>query len=62
LNIYGRADHIIPPPCSRALGALLTGRANQELADPTGHVGVIDSSRARDTVAPAVARWLEGIG
>jgi len=62
LNIYGRADHIIPPPCSRALGVLLEGRDYRELAVPTGHVGVFVSSRARDMVAPAVVRWLEGIG
>jgi polyhydroxyalkanoate synthase len=62
LNIYGRADHIIPPPCSRALGPILAGRDYRELAVPTGHVGVFVSSRAQDMVAPAVARWLERIG
>ncbi|HSF96595.1 MAG TPA: alpha/beta fold hydrolase [Thermohalobaculum sp.] len=62
LNIYGRADHIIPPACSRALGPILAGRDYQELAVPTGHVGVFVSRRARDTVAPAVTRWLERIG
>ena len=62
LNIYGRADHIIPPPCSRALGRILEGRDYRELAVPTGHVGVFVSTRARDMVAPAVVRWLEGIG
>jgi len=59
LNIYGRADHIIPPPCSRALGPILEGNGRyRELAVPTGHVGVFVSRRARDTVAPAIAEWL----
>jgi polyhydroxyalkanoate synthase len=62
LNIYGRADHIIPPPCSRALGPILAGRDYRELAVPTGHVGVFVSRRARDTVAPEVVRWLGRIG
>jgi polyhydroxyalkanoate synthase len=26
LNIFGAEDHIIPPPCSRALGAILARR------------------------------------
>jgi len=62
LNIYGRADHIIPPPCSRALGPILEGGDYEELAVPTGHVGVFVSRRAQDMVAPAIARWLGRIG
>jgi polyhydroxyalkanoate synthase len=62
LNIYGRADHIIPPPCSRALGPILNGGDYEELAVPTGHIGVFVSRRAQDMVAPAVARWLARVG
>lgn len=62
LNIFGARDHIIPPSCSRALGAILTGRDYEELEVPTGHVGVFVSRRAQETVAPAIAQWLSRIG
>jgi len=62
LNIFGAQDHIIPPPCSRALGPILDGRDYEELEAPTGHVGVFVSERARDIVAPAVIRWLARLG
>jgi len=62
LNIFGAEDHIIPPSCSRALGAILAGRDYQELEVPTGHAGVFVSRRAQEMVAPAVARWLARIG
>lgn len=62
LNIYAAEDHIIPPPCSRALGPILAGRDYEELEVPTGHVGVFVSRRAQRLVAPAITRWLERIG
>ncbi len=67
LNIFGTEDHIIPPPCSRALGGILASREGggcdyEELEVPTGHVGVFVSGRAQQMVAPAVSRWLSRIG
>ncbi|HUS55062.1 MAG TPA: alpha/beta fold hydrolase [Thermohalobaculum sp.] len=62
LNIFGAEDHIIPPPCSRALGGILAGRDYQELEIPTGHVGVFVSRRAQQMVAPAISAWLGRIG
>jgi polyhydroxyalkanoate synthase len=62
LNIFGAEDHIIPPPCSRALGGILSGRDYQELEVPTGHVGVFVSRRAQTMVAPAIVQWLGRIG
>ncbi len=62
LNIYGTDDHIIPPPCSTALGGLLAPAHDyQEVAVPSGHVGVFVSRRARGVVAPAVTGWLARI-
>ena len=59
LNIYGTEDHIVPPPCSTALGGLLApGHDYQEVAVPSGHVGVFVSRRARGIVAPALTGWL----
>lgn len=63
LNIYGTDDHIIPPPCSTALGRLLpAGHDYQEVAVPSGHVGVFVSRRAGGIVPPAVTGWLARIG
>src|SRR5690606_3724678 len=39
LNIHAAADHIIPPPCSRALARHVAPRLHRELSLPTGHVG-----------------------
>ena len=62
LNIYAAEDHIIPPPCSKALGAILEGGNYEELEVPTGHVGVFVSRRAQRLVAPAITRWLRRVG
>lgn len=62
LNIYGTDDHIIPPPCSTALRRLLPeGHDYQEVAIPTGHVGVFVSRRAIEILPPAVIGWLARI-
>lgn len=58
LNIFATGDHIIPPPCSRALGQILTGRSYQELALPTGHIGAFVSARAQTLLAPSIVSWL----
>ncbi|MDT8342884.1 MAG: alpha/beta fold hydrolase [Thermohalobaculum sp.] len=61
LNIYGVRDHIIPPPCSTALGAHLRNVAYREVAVPTGHIGVFVSRAAQAIVPPAVIGWLGGL-
>jgi polyhydroxyalkanoate synthase len=62
LNVFATGDHIIPPPCSRALGRLVEPRLYEELALPTGHVGVFVSGRAQALLAPAIAGWLQRLG
>jgi len=62
LNIFATDDHIVPPPCSRALRGLLGDVPYQELALPTGHVGAFVAGRAQVLLAPAVTAWLRGIG
>lgn len=61
LNVYAAADHIIPPPCSRALGAHVEPRLYRELSLPTGHVGVFVSARSQALLAPAVTAWLRSL-
>jgi polyhydroxyalkanoate synthase len=62
LNVFATGDHIIPPPCSRALGRLVDPRLYEELALPTGHVGVFVSARSQVLLAPAVVSWLGRLG
>lgn len=63
LNIYGAEDHIVPPACSAALRELLPADHDyQEVAVPSGHVGVFVSRRAIDIVPPAIIGWLARIG
>ena len=61
LNIVAQADHIVPPPCSRALAGRTASREYRLLEVPTGHIGVFVSEKARGIVAPAVADWLAGL-
>ena len=59
LNIYALEDHIIPPPCSQALGKLVGTRDYSELALPGGHVGVFVSGKSQGIVGSHVVKWLE---
>ncbi len=58
LNIYASGDHIIPPPCSRALGHHLPPERYRELSLPTGHIGVFVSAKSQTRLAPAILGWL----
>lgn len=62
LNIVGRDDHIVPPPCSRALGQALRreeAEAHYRLIEtPTGHIGVFVSEKARQPVLHGMLAWL----
>ncbi len=58
LNVFATEDHIIPPPCSRALGRFVDPQRYEELALPTGHIGVFVSARSQAVLAPAVVAWL----
>ena len=61
LNVYAAGDHIIPPPCSRALGRHVAPRLYRELSLPTGHVGVFVSAKAQALLAPALVGWMRGL-
>ena len=57
LNIFATNDHIIPPPCSRALAQYVSG-PYQELALPSGHIGAFVGARSQTLLAPAIVAWL----
>ena len=61
LNVYATRDHIIPPPCARALGRFIPVDRYREQAMPTGHIGTFVSSRAQPILAPAIVEWLDTI-
>ena len=58
LNIYAQADHIIPPPCSIALGRYVGSDDYTEIALPGGHVGVYVSGKSQGIVGDGIFDWL----
>jgi polyhydroxyalkanoate synthase len=58
LNVYALQDHIIPPPCSTALGKHVGTGDYTELALPGGHVGVYVSGKSQGIVGDGVFNWL----
>ena len=51
-------DHIIPPDCSRALGAKIGSRDYTEIPLPGGHVGLFVSSKSQGKLSQSIADWL----
>ncbi len=60
LNVYARADHLVPPAASQALRRAVGGRRYQELAIEGGHMGVFAGRRGLATVPSAISRFLKG--
>jgi polyhydroxyalkanoate synthase subunit PhaC len=58
LNIYAQADHIIPPPTSRALTGKLGTTDYTELGLPGGHIGMFVSRRSQGIVGKGIVDWL----
>ncbi len=58
LNVYALDDHIIPPNCSRALGALVGTSDYTEIPLQGGHVGVFVSGRSQGIVGKGIVKWL----
>ncbi len=57
LNVYALDDHIVPPAASRALAGLTRSKRYDEMAVPTGHIGIFVSQRAAGLPA-RIAEWL----
>ncbi|MGH1543845.1 MAG: class III poly(R)-hydroxyalkanoic acid synthase subunit PhaC [Arenicella sp.] len=58
LNVFAEKDHIVPPPCSTALGEYVSSRDYTELPLPSGHVGIYVSSKLQDVVSNNIYNWL----
>ncbi|MBT8419907.1 MAG: class III poly(R)-hydroxyalkanoic acid synthase subunit PhaC [Gammaproteobacteria bacterium] len=59
LNVYATADHLVPPPCTTALGKHVSSKDYQELAIETGHIGIYVGGKPQSILAPNVAKWLK---
>jgi polyhydroxyalkanoate synthase subunit PhaC len=58
LNVFALDDHIIPPDCSRALGAKIGSPDYTEIPLPGGHVGLFVSSKSQGKLSQSIADWL----
>lgn len=58
LNLFAEKDHIIPPPCSTALGKYVGSKDYTELPLSGGHVGIYVSSRLQSLVSDSIFEWL----
>ncbi|KJC42195.1 poly-beta-hydroxybutyrate polymerase [Bradyrhizobium sp. LTSP885] len=58
LNVFALDDHIIPPTCSKALGALIGTKDYTEIPLPGGHVGLFVSSKSQGRLSKGIAEWL----
>lgn len=57
LNCYATADHLVPPPCTVALGEKVGSKDYTEMAIPAGHIGIYVGGKAQKMLAPGVADW-----
>ena len=62
LNIYASMDHLVPPPCSKALRQYVGTDDYQEIEIPAGHIGIYVGGKAQKMLAPGVAKWLKERG
>lgn len=58
LNCYAKDDHLVPPPCTRALKDKVGTKDYTEMAIPAGHIGIYVGGKAQKILAPGVATWL----
>ena len=59
LNVYAEHDHVVPPPCARALRSVIGSSDYTEHGFSGGHIGVFVGSRAQKVLAPTIADWLK---
>ena len=58
LNIFAEKDHIVPPPCTVALGKYVGSKDYTEFAIATGHIGIYTGGLSQKVLAPTVGKWL----
>ena len=60
LNVYAGRDHLVPPESSAALAKHIDPGLYHERVFPGGHVGLMVSEKAQQTVLPGIGSWLAG--
>ena len=61
LNAYAIKDHLVPPASSAALGQFLDDQNYRELKFEGGHIGLLVSKRAQQTILAKISDWLAGL-
>jgi polyhydroxyalkanoate synthase len=59
LNIYAKHDHLVPPPCTVALGKMVGTDDYTELEIPAGHIGIYVGGKSQQMLAPTVGKWVK---
>ena len=62
LNLYARADHIVPPAACACLGRYVGSRDYTACAIDTGHIGMYVSRKAREEIPERIISWLKARG
>ena len=57
-NVYATKDHIVPPPCTVALGKYVGTDDYEELPIETGHIGIYVGGKPQKILAPSVSQWI----
>jgi len=58
LNIYGAADHLVPPACSMGIADAVGSDDTETIEHPSGHIGVFVSGRSEKILFPRIAEWI----
>lgn len=58
LSIFAEKDHIVPPPCTTALGKYVGSKDYTEMMIKTGHIGIYTGGASQKQLAPMVGKWL----
>jgi polyhydroxyalkanoate synthase subunit PhaC len=59
LNIYGRFDHLVPPPMCELLTSRVGSTDTEDLCLETGHIGIYVSGKCQKELAPKISGWLK---
>lgn len=58
LNVIGLSDHLVPREASEPLNNAVSSKDKEVLSFPSGHVGLLVSSKSRERVFPRIGDWL----
>ena len=62
LNLYAKADHIVPPAASAVMGHYVGSTDYTACAIDTGHIGMYVSRKAREEIPERIISWLKARG